>query len=51
MKNQDLKELSINELMEIQGGGAIGTAIKLIKKGYKAAKTHIDDFIEGWNQG
>lgn len=51
MNNQNLKVLNTNELMEIQGGGRIGTIIKLVKKGAKAVKKHVDDFIDGWNEG
>lgn len=51
MNNQNLKVLNTNELMEIQGGGRIGTLIKIVKDGVKKAKTHIDDFLEGWNEG
>ena len=51
MNLANFKQLSTVELRETEGGGRIGTAIRIIKEGYKKAKSHIDDFIEGWNEG
>ncbi|GEM53708.1 bacteriocin [Empedobacter brevis] len=51
MNLENFKELNISELREIEGGGRIGAIVKGAKKLWRAAKSHVDDFIDGWNEG
>ena len=49
MENKNFKTLNSVDLQQIEGGG-IGGVIRAGKKLWSKAKSHIDDFVAGWNE-